>query len=93
MKFLRKVAFIAARILTPIIFAVEKIFSIWDLLHGYSILLSIKNVGKLFNSWLWKVSSKENITLGESVKIGKALCLLLMEVLRWEIIQLFQEIV
>ena len=72
MKFLRKVAFIAARILTPIIFAVEKIASIWDLLNGYSILLSIKNVGKgCLIIGHGRFLSKENITLGESVKIGE----------------------
>ena len=72
MKLLRKVAFIAARILTPIIFAAEKIFSICNLLYGYSLLLSIKNAGKgCLIIGGGRFQSKEKITLGESVKIGE----------------------
>ena len=72
MKFLRKIAFIAAWILTPFIYAIEKISSICDRVYGYYILLSLKNADegcKIIGGG--RFLCKEQITLGKSVHIGE----------------------
>lgn len=72
MKFLRKIASISAWILTPLIYAIEKISSIFDRVYGYYILLTLKNADegcKIIGGG--RFLCKERIILGKSVQIGE----------------------